>query len=190
MGTCKLLLPWEKKTVLAHLLEQWRELHVGQIAPVIDASNELLKSALRDAEFSSDAWIENPFPKQGMFSSLQEASRWSGWRSGLTHWVITLGDQPHIQISTLRLLLGTAQQNPTRICQPVFGELAAHPLILPRSQFLGLAESYAEDLRTFVRNHEQLRLRIPVNDSGVTADLDTPAEYAHWHGSAGLAGGR
>jgi len=190
MGTCKLLLPWEKKTVLAHLLEQWKQLRVGQIAPVIDASNELVKSALRGAGFSSDAWIENRFSERGMFSSLREASRWSGWHSNLTHWIIALGDQPQIQISTLRLLLEASRQNPTRICQPVFGDFAAHPLILPGDQFLGVAESYAKDLRTFIRNHEQLRLRIPVNDPGVTADLDTPGEYAHWHAAAGLAGNR
>jgi molybdenum cofactor cytidylyltransferase len=181
MGTCKLLLPWKEKTVLAHLLDQWRKVGAAQIAPVIDASNQPLKSALVDARFASDEWIENPFPERGMFSSLQEGSRWKGWRLGLTHWVIALGDQPHVQISTLRLLLETAQQNPTRICQPVFGQCAAHPIILPRDQFLALADSYAPDLRAFIRNHEELRLRISVNDPGVTGDLDTPADYAHWN---------
>jgi molybdenum cofactor cytidylyltransferase len=190
MGTCKLLLPWEGKTVLAHILKQWKELRAGQIAPVVDASNEFVKSALGDAGFSSDAWIENRFPERGMFNSLQEASRWRGWRADLTHWIIALGDQPHIQISTLGLLLEASRENPTRICQPVFGDFAAHPLILPKNQFLAVAESYARDLRTFIRDHHQLRLRIPVNDPGVTADLDTPEEYTYWHGAAVLAGDR
>jgi CTP:molybdopterin cytidylyltransferase MocA len=180
MGTCKILLPWGKTTVIAHLLNQWRELGVGQIAPVIDASNQLLKSALVEAGFSSDNWIENPFPERGMFSSLQEASRWRGWRSGLTHWAIALGDQPHIEISTLRLLLETAQRNPNRICQPVFSARAGHPIIMPANKFLALAKNDAADLRAFVREHENLRLRIAVSDAGVTADLDTPADYLHW----------
>jgi guanine deaminase len=151
---------------------------------------EINVDALNDSEFSCDAWIENSFPERGMFSSLEEASRWKGWRSGLTHWIIALGDQPQIEISTLRLLLNASQQNPTQICQPVFCNFAAHSLILPKHHFFELAESYAEDLRTFVRNHEQLRLRIPVNDPSVTADLDTQEEYAHWHSSAGLPGRR
>jgi CTP:molybdopterin cytidylyltransferase MocA len=33
----------------------------------------------------------------------------------LTHWVISLGDQPHIEMSTLRLLLDAARKNPTRM---------------------------------------------------------------------------
>src|SRR5690242_7305524 len=104
MGVCKILLPWGKHTILAHLLEQWKNMRVRQIAPVIDASNELLKGGLRDAGFSSNAWIENRFPERGMFSSLQEASRWSGWRPDLTHWIVALGDQPQVQTSTLRML--------------------------------------------------------------------------------------
>ena len=178
MGTCKLLLPWGDKTVLAHLLDQWRSLGVAQIAPVIDASNKLLKTALVDARFSSDEWIENFFPERGMFSSLQEASRWRGWRSGLTQWVIALGDQPHIQISTLHLLLETARQNPTRFCQPVFSGCAGHPIIISANQFWALAKSEAVDLRAFIRQHEDLRLRIPVKDAGVASDVDTPADYA------------
>src|SRR4051812_47556547 len=120
MGACKLLLPWGNKTVLAHLLQQWRSLGVAQIAPVIDASNQQLKSALMDSDFCSDTWIENFSSERGMFSSLQEASRWRRWRPGLTHWIVALGDHPHIEVSTLRLLLDASQQNPTRICQPMF----------------------------------------------------------------------
>ena len=180
MGTCKLLLPWGNKTILVHILDQWRTLGVAQIAPVIDASNQLLKTALVDARFSSAEWINNFFPERGMFSSLQEASRWKGWRSGLTHVVVALGDQPHIKISTLRVLLETTRQHPSRICQPVFSGRAAHPLILPVNQFLALAKSDAPDLSEFIRKHEDLRLRVAVSDAGVTGDLNTPADYVHW----------
>jgi molybdenum cofactor cytidylyltransferase len=183
---CKLLLPWGEKTILAHLLQQWRELGVAQIAPVIDPSNQLLKAALLDARFSSDEWIENFFPARGMFSSLQEASRWRGWRSGLTQWVITLGDQPHIQSSTLRLLLETARQHPSCICQPSFGRRAGHPIIVPAEQFRALAKTGATDLRAFVRKHQDLRLHIAVNDAGVTGDLDSPEDYVYWKAYRGV----
>ena len=180
MGTCKVLLPWGNKTILVHLLDQWRTLGVAQIAPVIDACNESLRDALVDAEFCSGEWIENPSPERGMFSSLQEASRWKGWHSRLTHVVVAFGDQPHIKISTLRVLFEAARQHPSRICQPVFNGCAAHPLILPVNQFLALAKSDAPDLSEFIRKHEDLRLRVAVSDAGVTGDLNTPADYVHW----------
>jgi molybdenum cofactor cytidylyltransferase len=180
MGTCKLLLPWGKKTILTHLLDQWRIAGAAQIAPVIDPSNQPLRKALAHAGLSPSDWIENGSPQLGMFSSLQEASRWTGWLSTLTHWIISLGDQPHIQISTVRLLLDAARENPTRICQPALNGETAHPIILPASNFRELAQNDIPDLRTYIRTREALRLRVAVEDAGVSRDLDTPEDYARW----------
>jgi molybdenum cofactor cytidylyltransferase len=180
MGACKLLLPWGEKTILAHLLDQWRITGAAQIAPVIDPSNQPLRKALAHAGFSLSDWIENPSPQLGMFSSLQEASRWTGWLSTLTHWVISLADQPHIQISTLRLLLDAARKNPTHICQPALNGHTAHPIILPASNFRELAQNDVPDLRTYIQRREALRLRVAVEDAGVSRDLDTPEDYARW----------
>ena len=180
MGGCKLLLPWGEKTILTHLLDQWRNAGATQIVPVIDPSNQLLRKALADAGFSPSDWIENPSPQLGMFSSLQEASRWTGWLSTLTHWIISLGDQPHVQISTLRMLLDAARKNPTRICQPALHGCAAHPIVLPRNNFRELAENDIADLRTYIRTQEAFRLRLPVVDPGVSEDLNTLEDYARW----------
>ena len=180
MGRCKLLLRWGDKTILTHLLGQWRSAGAAQIAPVIDPSNQLVRKALEDAGFSSSDWIENSSPQMGMFSSLQEASRWTGWRSTLTHWIISLGDQPHIQISTLCLLLDATRKNPTRICQPALHGHAAHPIVLPARNFRELAQSEMADLRTYVRTCESLRVRFAVEDAGVSEDLNTPEDYARW----------
>jgi molybdenum cofactor cytidylyltransferase len=180
MGRCKLLLPWGEKTILAHLLDQWRSAGAAQIAPVIDPSNELLRKALAHAGFSPSDWIENASPQLGMFSSLQAASRWTGWISTLTHWVISLGDQPHIQISTLRELLDAARKNPARICQPALHGRAAHPIILPANNFRELAQRDISNLRAYVRMHEAFRLRVPVKDPGVFENLNTPEDYARW----------
>jgi len=180
MGARKLLLPWGEKTILTHLLDQWRSTGAAQIAPVIDPSNQPLRKALAHAGFSPSDWIENRSPQLGMFSSLQEASRWTGWLSTLTHWIISLGDQPHIQTSTLRLLLDAARKNPTHICQPALNGHTAHPIILPASNFRELAQNNVPDLRTYIRSREALRLRVAVEDTGVSGDLDTPEDYARW----------
>src|SRR4029077_10021494 len=180
MGTCKILLPWGGKTILINLLDQWRSAGAAQIVPVIDPSNQPLRKALAQAGFSPSDWIENPSPQLGMFSSLQEASRWRGWLSTLTHWIIALGDQPHIETSTLRLLLDVARENPTRICQPALNGETAHPIILPGSNFRELAQNDIPDLRTYIRTREAFRLRLAVEDAGVSRDMDTPEDYARW----------
>jgi molybdenum cofactor cytidylyltransferase len=180
MGRCKLLLPWGDKTILTHLLDQWRHAGAAQVAPVFDPSNQLLREALAHAGFSRSDWIENSSPQLGMFSSLREASRWTGWLPTLTHFAICLGDQPHIQMSTLRLLLHTARKNPTRICQPALHGRAGHPIVLPANNFRELAQSDIPNLRAYVRTHEALRLRLPVEDPGVSEDLNTPEDYKRW----------
>ena len=180
MGACKLLLPWDEKTILTHLLDQWRIAGAAQIAPVIDPSNQPLRKALAHAGFSPSDWIENESPQLGMFSSLQEASRWTGWLSTLTHWIISLGDQPHIETSTLCVLLNAARENPTRICQPALNGETAHPIILPGSNFRELAQNDVPDLRTYIRRQEPFRLRVPVEDAGVSGDLDTSEDYRRW----------
>ena len=180
MGTCKLLLPWGEKTILTHLLDQWRSTGAAQIAPVIDPSNQPLRKALTHAGLSPSDWIENPSPQLGMFNSLQKASRWTGWLSTLTHWIISLGDQPHIETSTLCVLLNAARKNPMRICQPTLHGHTAHPIILPGSNFRELAQNDVPDLRTYIRRQEPLRLRVPVEDAGVSGDLDTSRDYRRW----------
>ncbi|MEO8205264.1 MAG: nucleotidyltransferase family protein [Chthoniobacterales bacterium] len=180
MGSCKLLLPWGKRTILTHILAQWKSVEVAQIAPVLAPTNTFLQSAMREAGFSQEDWIINPAPEREMFSSLQEASRWKGWLPQLTHWIIALGDQPIIKTSTLSLLMETARKNPDRICQPLFKDQGAHPIILPACVFHDLSASVHSDLRAFIREREALRLRLPVEDAGVSEDLDTPEDYNRW----------
>ena len=180
MGRCKLLLPWDDKTILTHLLDQWCHAGAAQIAPVIDPSNQLLQEALAHAGFSRSDWIENSSPHLGMFSSLQEGSRWTGWFPTLTHFAICLGDQPHIQMLTLGMLLDTARKNPMRICQPALHGRAGHPIVLPAPNFRELAQRNVANLRDYVRSHEALRLRMPVEDPGVSQDLNTSEDYMRW----------
>lgn len=180
MGRCKLLLPWGDKTILTHLLDQWRNTGAAQIAPVIDPSNQTLREALTHAGFFRSDWIENSSPQLGMFSSLREASRWTGWLPTLTHFAICLGDQPHILMSTLRLLLVAAKKNPTRICQPALHGHAGHPIVLPANNFRELARGNVPNLRAYVRINDALRLRMPVDDPGVSEDLNTPQDYTRW----------
>src|SRR5438046_4984913 len=111
MGTCKVLLPWGEKTILTHLLNQWRSSGAAQIAPVIDPSNQPLRKALAYAGFSPSDWIENRSPQLGTFSSLQEARRWTGWLSTLTYWIISLVDKHLIETSTLYVLRNAPREN-------------------------------------------------------------------------------
>src|SRR5690242_4744910 len=105
MGRPKLLLPWGQNSVLSHLLQTWAQLAASQMAVVCAAEAKPLATELDQLSFPAANRIVNPAPENGMFSSIQCAANWRGWNPELTHWIVTLGDQPHLKPATLQTLL-------------------------------------------------------------------------------------
>src|SRR5208283_5845765 len=91
--------------------------------------------------------IINPQPELGMFGSVKCAAAWPGWRKEITHWIITLGDQPHLREETLRALLRFGSAHPGNICQPMRNGRPKHPVLLPEKVFAALKNSSFEDLK-------------------------------------------
>jgi molybdenum cofactor cytidylyltransferase len=189
MGRPKLLLPWDDTTVIGQILRQWSELGVAQIAVVHRPNDEALVEASKREELKRSAastlqhfnaathCIVNPQPELGMFSSILCAAKWHGWRGDISSWAIALGDQPHLQTNTLRLLLAQVARNVDAICQPVSGGHAGHPVILPRSVFAELKHSRAGTLKDFLKPFAGRCVQCPVEDAGLLLDLDRPEDY-------------
>jgi molybdenum cofactor cytidylyltransferase len=177
MGSPKLLLPWGNTSVLGHLLEQWTSLRPKQIAVVYAEGNAAFEQELNHLGFPPQNRINNPKPESGMFSSIQCASRWPGWRIEVTHWAIVLGDQPHLMLSTLERLIGFAAANASRICQPSRNGRPRHPVLLPRAVFSELTRATEENLKQFLQHHSHDRALCEMDDSGLDFDIDEPADY-------------
>src|SRR5437660_1384898 len=94
MGQPKMLLPWGKTTVLGHLIAQWQTAGAEQMAVVVAEGDQRIERELARLAFSEENCVRNPLPNRGMFSSIQCAARWAGWKPNLTHFAIVLGDQP------------------------------------------------------------------------------------------------
>lgn len=177
MGRPKLLLPWVGTTVLSHLLGLWRELGASQIAVVIAPDNGPLAAELARAGVLRRDCIANPNPERGMMSSIRCAAAWPDWRSEITHFLLTLGDQPHVQISTLRGLLEFATAHPGQVCQPARAGRPRHPVLIPREIFLQLPTTPAENLKQFLLGIPDRRATFESEDCGLDFDLDEPADY-------------
>ena len=177
MGAAKMLLPWGATTVLGHLVEIWSGRSATQIAVVVAANDAGVAAELDRIRFPAGNRILNPDPKRGMFSSIRCAACWTGWDPGLRHWIIVLGDQPHVQRSTLEALIKFAALHPDKICQPSWQSRARHPVILPKSSFMELRDAGAETLRDFLRARSAEVKLVEINDPGLDLDLDYPAEY-------------
>ncbi len=177
MGRPKLLLPWGATSVVGHLIGLWQTAGANQVTIVCDGRNEALQRELNRLRLPENARIINPQPERGMFSSIQCAAQWKGWRRELTHWAVVLGDQPHVPASTLRSLLAFAAAHPDRICQPSRHGRPRHPVILPRHDLVRLAGSTAPDLRTFLKTAAEPVALCEIDDAALDFDLDYPADY-------------
>jgi molybdenum cofactor cytidylyltransferase len=177
MGRPKLLLPWGDTSVLGHLLQTWTRLGVGQMAVVCPANAPEIRGELDRLHFARQDCIANPSPEAGMFSSIQCAARWPKWRTGLTHFAVVLGDQPHLLRKTLGRLLDFAAAHPEKICQPLRNGRRRHPVILPGESFARLREFPGNDLRQFLNSAPELLAGFEMDDPGLDLDMDSPADY-------------
>ena len=178
MGRPKLLLPWGHTSVVGHLLEQWRTLNSAkQIAVVCAEGARDLLDELDRLDFPQAQRIFNPQPQRGMFSSIQCAANWDGWQPGLTHWAISLGDQPLVRTTTLRNVLKCAAAGPDSICQPSRNGRGRHPVILPAAVFARLRNCPDETLKQFLAAADRGVAHCEMDDPGLDLDLDEPSDY-------------
>ena len=177
MGRPKLLLPWHGTTVLGYLLSTWRELGAAQLAVVIAPGNDPLAAEMARAGLGDRDRIPNPKPERGMMSSIRCAAAWPNWTAEVSHFLLTLGDQPQVQTSTLRSLLDFAEAHPGEVCQPARNGRPRHPVLLPSTLFRQLATTPAENLKQFLLIMPDQRAIFESEDTGLDFDLDEPADY-------------
>jgi molybdenum cofactor cytidylyltransferase len=187
MGKPKLLLPWGRTSILGHLIEQWEAMGASQIAAVCAFGDRSIEAELGRLGFPVQHRIYNPNPERGMFSSIQRAAQWQGWRATLTHWGIVLGDQPHIRRETLRRVLDFSAAHPAEVCQPARRGHGRHPVILPRIVFRGLADAQAATLKEFLASAAGQVALFELDDPGLDLDIDRPEDYQQAIKAAGFS---
>jgi molybdenum cofactor cytidylyltransferase len=177
MGRPKLLLPWGGTSLLGHLLGQWQRLGAKQTAVVWAAGDQVIGAELDRLGFPAANRILNPAPDRGMFSSIQCAAQWDGWKAGLSRWALVIGDQPLVRGETLRRVIAFAARRPRMICQPARDGHGRHPVLLPRAAFLALAKATAATLKEFLQARAGEVALCPADDPGLEVDLDRPEDY-------------
>ena len=112
-----------------------------------------------------------------MFSSIQTAAGWEGWDSQTSHWIVVLGDQPHLRDATLQELLRRASIDNNSVSQPSWQGRGAHPIIIPRMLWEQIPPSRESSLKDFLTARACRTVRIALDDAGLGLDLDTPEDY-------------
>jgi len=179
MGRPKLCLPWEKTTILGHVINQWRNAGVQDLLIVHapDAETPVVKELDRLGipihERTATVALE-----RGMMGSVVTAARRAIRIPSLTHLVIALGDQPQVRTETLQTLLAACATSRESILRVSHQGKPGHPLALPATCLADLSATSAATLRDFIGSLPKPPKDLTSSDSGVLLDIDTPDEYA------------
>lgn len=141
---------------------------------VVSPQRVLLKSLLQAAGLHV---LECENAHLGIGESLAFAIRNTHNAAG---WVIALADMPFIEPSTIRLV-ARRLANGGALVLPTYNGKRGHPVGFAHHYFGQLAGLQGDTgARALVEQDAHLAQYVPVNDSGIHLDIDTPADLARY----------
>ena len=176
IGTNKALLRLGRVTFLDRIVRTARRAGVARIVVVVGHQADEVKRAAPSGAYV--VILENPRPERGQLSSLQIALATLADARAILAWPV---DHPLVTPTTVERLLRVSAEEPAKIIVPCYGGRGGHPTLFPRGVFEHLlALSPDQGARELFASDPERRLRLAVNDPGVRADIDTPADYERW----------
>lgn len=185
MGRDKALLPWPPPSAASSLTGQtFLSAAIQSLSPLTDmvivvaGENEpnLLPIVYATAAFL----VRNPDPSRGQFSSLQIGLQ-EVMNRGRDAAFITLVDRPPAQTATVEKLRNAflAARNSIWAVVPEYGGKHGHPVLFAREMIDAIVKAPATAVARDIEHQHQSRIEyVPVADPFVTANIDTPEDYA------------
>jgi molybdenum cofactor cytidylyltransferase len=120
--------------------------------------------------------VYNPDYAKGMFSSIQAGVRRLG--PEYKAFFVNPVDIPLVRPATLKRLIDAAAENPDRIIYPAFLGKRGHPPLIPSELIPGILKwDKNGGLKAVLKAYEKLALEVPMPDSFILFDIDTPENY-------------
>jgi molybdenum cofactor cytidylyltransferase len=174
MGQPKMVLPWGQTTVIARVAEVLLEAALAEVIVVTGGSNTDVETALQHLPVQTTF---NPrYADNDMLHSLQVGLGMH--HENIQATLVALGDQPQIEIETVRALAEAYQETGSPLIIPSFNNRRGHPWLLSRSfwpEMLALRAPVT--LRDFLNQHRDQIHYLTVTTPSILKDLDTPADY-------------
>jgi molybdenum cofactor cytidylyltransferase len=185
MGRDKALLPWPPGepvpnvpigTLLSAAINSLSE--YCELVIVVCGKNE---AVLRPVIYGCGAFLaRNPNPDLGQFSSLQIGLH-EALNQGRDNAMVTLVDRPPPQSTTLQTLTAVFNRREHGVWSvvPESGGKHGHPILIGREMMEEFLKAPATSIARDIEHSNQQRvLYVPVSDPCVTANIDTPEQYA------------
>jgi molybdenum cofactor cytidylyltransferase len=172
MRRFKALLPLDKATITDHVIAIFQNSGI-EVFLVVGHRREEIKQGITARNITI---VDNHDYRKGMFSSVQAGIRLLS--KGHQAFFILPVDIPLVREATVKCLVDAAGKHPENIIYPVFRGKRGHPPVIPSSLISAiLGWNGEEGLKGALKSLDRLALEIPVADSNILFDVDTPADY-------------
>lgn len=173
MGAHKMLLPYNGRTVIEHIVKEVGESPISEIVVVTGHNATDVTDCLTD---STARIVLNEHYREGMLSSV---------RCGLgemspesTAALICLGDQPSLRTQTITTLLDHHATSEKGILVPTYNDKRGHPLLIAAHYREEILTHYDDvGLRGLLQAHPNDLETLPLNTDAILQDIDTPEDY-------------
>lgn len=172
MRQLKPLLPLGDATITDFAASTFHSLHVD-VFLVVGYRKEEVVPGIKTHGITI---VYNPDFEEGMFTSIQAGIR----RLQYEHqaFFILPVDIPLVTRTTIKQMINAGVDNPGCVIYPTFEGKRGHPPLIP-SVLIPEILSWQQEggLKTFLQSYEKNAMDVPVNDSFILFDVDTPEDY-------------
>jgi len=172
----KPLLKWGKRTVIGECVHQLRTSQLADIFVVLGHREADIRPRLAG---SGVQFIINDDYQKGMLSSVKTGLAALGPNSDAV--LIALVDQPMVKAALINKLIEAYGDGSKGIVVPTYNGKAGHPILISANyvdDIMQLDDDAEGGLRTFLQEHRNDWLEVPVDTPDVLEDIDLPEHYA------------
>lgn len=173
MGKPKMLLPWGDTSIIRQVVRTVTEAGISTIVVVTGALHDEIEQELSGTPVKL---VNNPDYANGeMIHSLKKgiltlpSVQWA---------MVTLGDQPKIDLRVVKLLMTTCESTKDRIVIPSYQMRRGHPWLMVHTLWQDLLRiKPPSTLRHFLNDHKDVIRYVDVNTDSILQDIDTLEDY-------------
>ena len=172
MKQFKPLLPLDKENITSHVIGTFLNADVDVIL-VTGYRHQEVAAALDERDINI---VYNPDYALGMLSSVQAGVR--HLHPSHQAFLVLPVDIPLVRPATIRHLMAFSVKNQGKLIYPVFRGKRGHPPLIPSRLASDILE-YTKNggLKAILSSLDGLALDVPVADSFILFDIDTPDDY-------------
>jgi molybdenum cofactor cytidylyltransferase len=176
MGQPKALLTLGEKPLVIHVVDAF--VSAGRIDPIIVVTGHAAREIQHILTPFSVHVVHNEAYASGEMLSSVKTGVAAALAGRPDAFFIALADQPMVRPQTISAMRDAWEKFRPRVLRPTFDGKRGHPILLSADgadAILTLADDAT--LKSYTSRHPEHTLELPVDDSAILHDLDTPADY-------------